>query len=326
MELTNESGLPAVLARTALDHETLMGASVSVRATYDYADGALTLAEAQPWTVALEPLETPYGELDGADPWGRAGVDVFVLGLAHAPDGAAVPSMELGVAVGAWRHAIRVIGDRAWVRVGEGLLATRPAPFAVMPLHIGRAYGGKSKWDGLDVPFGDNPEGRGFAIDEAQAEGAALPNLELLGREVASWRDQPEPAGVGFCPLHAGARVRAGAEFDTTTGQIMRVTPRLFQAAWPWMVAPSARVGEVVSAWGIDEAGPWSFALPDAPARLTLAFDDEVITPALEVSQIGFETEFHRVFITWRHAFKYHVYPRQKRVVALTPAAREAGA
>lgn len=325
MELSNPTGIPAALARTALDDDALMGAAVTVRATYDYRDGALTLSETQSWDVTLDTLETPYGPLDGADPWGREGVDVFLLGLAHAPGGSLVASLDVGVSVGRWRRDFRAYGDRAWTRVGEDFLATRPAPFAVMPLHLGRAYGGKSRWDGLEVPFGYNPEGRGYCIDAAQVEGTLLPNLEHADHEVRSWRDQPAPVGLGFCPIHAGARVRNGADFNDRTGEIVRITPRLFQSAWPSMIAPPTPVGAPVSAWGIDEAGPWSFALPAAPVGLYIAFDDEAVTPPLELAQVGIETEFRRVFVTWRHAFKYVIHPRQKRVVALTAATAGGG-
>jgi hypothetical protein len=319
MELTNRTLLPATLARTALDDDALMGAAVSLRATYDYRDGALTLAEAQAWDISSAALDTPYGPLDGADPFGRAGVDVFLLGLAHAPGGEPVPSLDLGVAVGAWRRDIKVFGDRAWVRVGDDFVASRPLPFAVMPLHVGRAYGGKGTWDGLEVPFGDNPEGRGFCVDATQVEGALLPNLEEPGHEVRTWRDQPAPVGVGFCSMQSGARIRNGAEFDPETYALRHYTPRLFQSAWPAMIAPPTPPGAVVTAWGIDEDGPWRFALPDAPAVLTVAFDDEVVTPPLELAQVGIETEYHRVFVTWRHAFKYVIHPRQRRAVILGP-------
>jgi hypothetical protein len=225
--------------------------------------------------------------------------------------------MTLELAVGKFRRSILVIGDRAWVRRGRGLQPTAPLPFKMMPLALAHAFGGKSTWDGLDVPYPDNPVGRGYAVDEKLAEGARLPNLEDPRQPIRKWDDRPDPVGLGFCPLTCGLRLRNGVVMNDK-GEMRAIKPTLFNAAFPAMIAERVQPGDLVQVQGVTESGvPLAFAIPDLGLTARLQFGDEVIERPLTIDQLGIEADKQRMFITYRYPFRYVMYRRQQRSCAL---------
>ena len=126
--------------------------------------------------------------------------DVLCAGTAHAPAGHATTQLRVRFGVGPVRKEILVVGDRHWSSgvVGLGNFASRPEPFASMPLHFGRAYGGADvgKEEGTRY-HPENRVGVGYSKYGFGVSGAALPNLEDPNDPIKSWRSRPQPMGFG---------------------------------------------------------------------------------------------------------------------------------
>ena len=177
MELENRTPFPARLFRTVLD-EDRFAASLLVRVTYDLVDGRLVPADEQAWPISAEPWASDYGPMDSDEVFHKGGVDLLVFGHARPPNGRPSAEVEVSVEVGDFRYRVIVHGNRVWERRGRALVPGPAEPFREVALTPANAYGGKGSWDGLDVPFVDNPDGKGFYLDEESAEGQPLPNIE----------------------------------------------------------------------------------------------------------------------------------------------------
>jgi len=324
MELANGTGLPALLFRTVAD-EARMAAAVVARVTYDITpDGQLTRAEAQPWGVSREPWEGPAGPMPSDAVFYRGGVDLFVFGEAWAPGGRPVTHSHLRVQVAdRFEATFAVFGDRVWTGRAGALKISPPAPFVSMPLALARAYGGHAAWDGLKVACPANPDGRGFCLSEEQAPGTALPNLEAPTSLMRSWNDAPEPVGTTVCPPWWPSRMRAGTAFDQR-GRLIALRGRYFNDAFPGLVAPAAGAGDAIQVDGVTPDGPLRFAVPPPPLLAELVVGGTRVEAPLQVDQLGIEPSRRRVFITYRHAFRYALVARQRRTCVLRELGRRA--
>jgi hypothetical protein len=322
MELENLTRYPAGLFRSVID-DNRFAAAVVARVTFDLHPDGPRLADEQPWIVSAAPWKNEHGQMDGDEVFYRGGVDVFVFGKAWAP-GRSVTESSVVVEVGKFRHQALVIGDRAWVRRMRGdLVSTSPKPFESVPLTLAHAFGGKDQWDGLDIPYPDNPEGRGYATEEKNAEGKLLPNIEDPSSRIVRWDDRPDPVGFGMCPMTCGLRLRNGIVLDEKK-QIQDLKPTLFNSAFPAMIAQRVVPGDLVRVSGVLRTGkPLVFQIPSFDPMVRLRFGNEVIERPLDIDQVGIESEHNRFFITYRYPFRYVMYPLQKRTCELlmTPSA-----
>lgn len=311
MELDNRTPYPAHFYRTALAADRF-AASVLVRVTFDLSRGPIAPSDEQPWLASRAPWKSPHGEVESDDVYYREGCDLFVFGSARAPGGKPVEQLDVRVTVGDFSRAVRVSGDRVWEPGPDGLEPSAPRPFEAIPLTPAFAFGGQATWDGLAVPYGDNPAGRGFYLEEEEARGALLPNIEELDELVARWTDRPEPAGLGFCPRAFRARLRRGATFDGD-GQLREIHPALFNAAYPRMVAPRVEPGMRATITGVREDGPLELTVPSLPLVARLRFGDDMFDEPLEIDQMGVEVDEGRLFLSYRYAFRYVMTPGRER-------------
>jgi hypothetical protein len=322
IELSNPTGLPALLFRTLVD-DTRMAAAIVARVTYQVgAGGHLTRAEVQPWRVSPAPWDGPAGPMPSDDVFYRGGVDLFVFGDAWAPGGRGAVTSQVRVQLAdRLSVTIAVYGDRVWTGRAGGLKISRPAPFVSMPLTLGRAYGGRAAWDGLQIASPANPEGRGLCLSEDRAAGTPLPNLEDPTCLVRRWSDTPEPVGTALCPRWFGPRVRAGTTFDQQ-GRLTALRGRLFNDAFPALIATAVEPGDAIQVDGVTPDGPLRFIVPPCPLLAQLAIGATRVEAPLRIDQIGIEPALRRVFITYRHPFRYVVTARQRRACALRELAR----
>jgi hypothetical protein len=246
----------------------------------------------------------------------KGGTDVFVFGSARSPGQRPVNRLAVTIEVGTLRRDLVVFGERAWLPAMRSVVPSAPQPFVEMPLILANAYGGTAEWDGLQVPFADNPKGKGYILEEDQAAGKRLPNIEDPKALITRWSDQPAPVGVGVCPQAFSGRLRAGVTFGTS-GAMKEIHPRLFNAAFPDMVASDVKPTTPVRLTGVSHDGPLLFQVPEVPVvfRLTLDQTQIVRTPAID--QIGIEVDQRRAFITYRYPFRYVLYQRQRRQAEL---------
>jgi hypothetical protein len=201
MQLVNETGAPALLQQAdfgSAEHYVV----VIVKATYErLEDGRLVPAE-DPMPITGDPVETPFGIFHGDIFLRKLGADLAVLGSVWRAR--AATEVLVRVRCGAFRHTLRVVGDRVWRRSpggGDTLDASAPAPFREMKLSYARAYGGIARADGLEAPFPDNPIGRGYYLSAQDAVNKPLPNIEEAHLPAPrSWQDPARPAGWGPYP------------------------------------------------------------------------------------------------------------------------------
>jgi hypothetical protein len=311
MQLVNTTPYPAEIFRTVIDQERI-SASVFARLTYDVVGDRLEISREQIWPVSGPPWESPYGPMDSDEVFFKGGVDVLLFGHARSLGRQPVSQMRVTIGVGSWRYALLVIGDRQWERRHDTLVPSEPLPFTEMPLTLEHAYGGKDEWDGLAVGYPANDRGKGFFVSEENCEGGALPNLEDPAALITAWTDQPDPVGVGPCPLTSSLRSRNGMVLDDA-GHLLEIRPHLFNAAFPRMIVEQVQPGDTVWVDGVHPRGPMNFRLPDVAPRVRLQFGEEIIDRRMAIDQIGIEADAGRVFVAYRYPFRYVIYPLQRR-------------
>lgn len=316
MDLDNKTPYPAHFYRTAISDDTF-AASVLVRVTFDLGPRGLAPAAEQPWITSRAPWKGPQGEMESDDVYYRGGCDVFLFGSARSADGKPAREIDVSVTMGDFTRSVRVFGDRVWTGEIGALKPGEPAPFEAMPLTLPFAFGGKTIWDELEVPHPENPAGKGYYLEEEEARGQPLPNLEEPEQLITKWDDRPEPVGLGVCPMCFGARVRRGAHFDAE-GQLLKIDPTLFNAAFSRMIAAKIEPGMRVAITGMRAGDPLEITVPDLAFVARLRFGDDVHDEPLEIDQIGVEVDEGRVFLSYRYAFRYTMTPGRPRSCTVT--------
>jgi hypothetical protein len=209
-----------------------------------------------------------------------------------------------------------------WQPGKGGPTPSAPRPFAAVPLTLAHAYGGKDEWDELDVPFADNPDGRGFYLEEERALGRPLPNIEDPNALIKKWDDRPEPVGTQMVQQGFGPTLRRAAKFSEQTGMLERVEPIFYNHAFPRMIAPAAQTGDRVVVAGAAEAGPIAFTLPPSPLLMRVGIGASHYQFSPKIDQIGVEPDRMRAFVSYRHPFRYTLVPLEKRYCELVLDAR----
>ncbi|EYF08061.1 DUF2169 family type VI secretion system accessory protein [Chondromyces apiculatus] len=323
MDLQNHTPFRAQLFRTAIDDDRI-AASLVTKVTYDLRGTALEPSEEQPWLISAEPWESEYGVIDTDQLFYRGGVDLFLFGHAR-PERRDTKSLTVAVRVGTeWKREVAVFGVRVWRKGVSGLHATSPLPIEAIPLTMAFAFGGKDRWDGLEVPYPLNPDGIGCYLWQDSAEGKPLPNLEETDQLISSWEDKPLPAGVAPCPPMSGIRLArlagpalkahaAGKADPMSEGPALQFDATFFNAAHPRMIVPSVAPGTRIALSGVTGGAPLLVDVPGTLPRARVRFDDEVDERPLAIDQIGIEADKKRVFISYRFPFRYVVVPEQMR-------------
>ena len=126
--------------------------------------------------------------IDGAafvdEGFAKTAGEFLVAGDVFANEATPRPVVKARARVGRVDKSIVAIGDRRWSASG---VASKPEPFASMPLDWSRAFGGPRNKQ--------NPLGLGAQPNEDGVH--PLPNLELPSALIASPSDKPTPAGFG---------------------------------------------------------------------------------------------------------------------------------
>lgn len=311
-EVLNRTGFGFTALHT-MDEEGRPLVVPIVRATFLVKGGALT-------PVAPQPDPSLAGELYGEDAatssyrvepeiaFVKPGVDCVLVGHAFAPR-RDVPCVDVTFRVGPVEKAVRVFGDRVWVRAMGRVGASRPAPFDMMPLRYELAFGGREEGDAertlVDLR---NPVGRGFHAPGHFQEGIALPNLEDPRDPIASFDHVPAPACFGFLsPGWTPRRLFGGTYDDAWVAGRMPMLPkdfdrRFFNAASPGLVASALRGDDLVHVTGTSARGGLSFRLPGLPpptCRVSLRRGPAVVV-ATKLGTVLVDADAETVALTWR--------------------------
>ena len=313
MDFFNETELQAHVFRAAPWLDTIL-AMVVAKATYLVAENGEVSLDENPIPALSEPMETPFGTLPNDIIPQKSGVDLLVLGQAYAPDGKQTDKMAVSFQVGNFKHTLAIVGDRFWAKNKLGVSPTAPKPFITMPVTSDYAYGGKALLQQKEIPNGNNPVGKGFILDKAEADGVALPNIEDPQDIITSWESQPIPAGFGPIPLATQITAERGIVEDPET-KMPRVKPEFFNCAHPKMIMPELQLGDQVTLEGMTPEGVFTFTVPDLTLEAELSLEEQPFTFPMRMDTLCLFPEERRFFIALRAGFKYRFTPEQIRVI-----------
>lgn len=321
MDLVNRSKAIAHLHAVNL-LEPALRAVVVVKKTYAIGkDGSLAEADdAMP--LVADQLITEFGIFHGELFFRKRGADVCVLGTARFDK--TVTKARLQLEVGRWSCGLELIGDRVWTKgYGGEPVPSAPAPFLEMPLSYARAFGGTAEVGGEDVPWPDNPTGRGYYETPEQALGNPLPNIESSAtasqpnNSRPRWSDRVRVAGWGPYPHYWGLRASSAVKYDPESGQIIEVLPELFNHAHPDLVLPEIERGIPVRVTGMGGT-PLTFRVPTEQPRIAISVAAKVSEALGELDGIFVWLDQARLVVTWRARFRYAVRAEELRRAELT--------
>lgn len=311
MELINHTPYPSLLFRTNLDGD-LFACSACAKVTYNITGEGVFLSDAQKWEVYKEITQTINGYLDSDNVFKRGGTDILLFGKAKSPDGISVRQMDVVVSInGNLFHTVRVFGNRFWEKSLLGLSISTPEFFTEMPLTLENAYGGKAKWDGLEMPFGYNQFGKGYYWQKDDCINNPLPNIEHTTDLIRNWFDQPDPAGVACLPMSA-LRVKHFIKYNEE-GKINSFDARFYNAAFPGMIAPAIAAGDEIAVSGMSSK-LFRFKVPDHKINMSVQVGEHKKEWRMYIEQVGIDIERHEAFILYRYPFTYTFRPHEKRV------------
>ncbi len=324
MKLINDTGHVAELFRSE-SKEDLIHASLLVRTRHRIElDGTLTptTGDDRLEDIRRDRIEDDYGTIEPDLGFGRVATDVIVMGDAVSTQGE-VTAMRVDLAVGPYIEALRVVGDRVW-ELDPGtreLVATRPAPFARMPVTWANAYGGRAHTEYGDLLNPNNPVGKGYARAAEDAVGKPLPNIEDPAAPVRRWSDTPEPVGFAPYPTEWALRLmRVCVANERTRALELKPEEGLFDRAHPRLSGREVRAGEVFSLRGMSERGEIRFVIPPCPVEAIIQVGEREITRALTVEEVLVDTRKRWVECSYRKLFRYTVYPGELRRTTLCAA------
>jgi hypothetical protein len=320
MDFDNQTALPAVISRAALPYRDLTLVTVVLKASYEVAaDGSAQLV-AEQLPVNEADAVTPLGGIDADVTPIKDGIDLALMGHAHAPDGRATPRMDVSLSLGDVQRSIAVFGARVWESSASGLRPSAPQPFVTMPLTYAHAFGGLCSAGELEAAYDANPEGKGFIHLEKDARGSLLPNLEESDQLIKRWDDHPLPAGFAPLPRQSTLRLARGADVDLEAG-VTQVKPALFSWCHPRMRLAQYPAAQWLHVRGMCPEGDWRVRVPELYGTVTVRLGECTQQLALRPDSLCAFPGYSRLFVLARVAFLYQFTARQLRSVTLNLAA-----
>jgi hypothetical protein len=154
-------------------------------------------------------------------------------------------------------------------------------------------------------------------MDEAEAEGVPLPNVEDPRALIRSPKDLPKPVGWGPYPLAGGVRVARLTGPDGVSLPFEVVEPWVMGWAHPDLIVETPAAGSRIEVEGMSRGGPIVAAVPAFPARVVLLTGDErrMLVPKLDTLIV--EAERRRLVVRWRAAETFEMRPREVRLVRI---------
>ena len=316
------AGLTVATDKDACDH-----CVVVIKGTFQTsAGGAMTLVEAQqPLVTADEHYGDPAFtcvryESDFA--LEKPQTDVIVVGKAVAPPGRCVTKLAVRLEVQGRRKELTVYGDRRWTTTLGMVGISDPVPFAEIPITFDRAWGGFDDSRGPDqvVVEPRNPVGVGFHPHRSRARMAGLPvpNIEQLGRAIASPRDYHEPVGFGCVGRVWQPRVTLAGTYDKRWRD--ERAPYLpadfdthyFQCAPLDQQFPHFQGGERICCIHMAEQELVEYVLPSWTVPVRFRFCDAEAERTAVLDTVILEPHLFRATLVWRASV-----PLRKKLTAL---------
>lgn len=224
--------------------------------------------------------------------------------------------------VGAESRRLVVTGDRRWLRNAGKLIASAPLPWDTMPLSWSLAFGGA-----IEIPPGPvgpeklphpggrfqyplNPGGKGIVLDETDAEGAALPNIESPDCPMKEPLEQPRPAGFAPCPDLSALRMPAdiGPDFLNDVERALRLHLRMSHSAPGELIFDSLSPGTAIELTGVGER-PLLFDLPACPVSVAVQKGKKSTALPAAIRSVHVSADDAAVLVCFGHSFSYEVAP-----------------
>jgi hypothetical protein len=315
MELVNATPAIAHLFPVNL-LEPEIRAAVIVKKTYALDASFRVEPEDDAMPLVLDRLANDYGVFHGEIFFRKRGVDVCVLGTARFER--PVRRANVRLEIGSNRHELRLIGDRVWERLPSGALgASGPQPFNEMPLSYARAYGGATEIDGEEVAWPDNPTGRGYYESPKAAVGRPLPNIEPVNWSGSAWNDRIPVAGWAPYPMFWGLRPRGAVKVDERTGELLDLTPEIFNNAHPDLIVDDLDAAAPLRITGM-LPHPIAVQLPRERPAVSVAVGTETFDALGDLDGVFLWLDARRLVLTWRVRFRYPVRTEQVRRARLS--------
>ncbi len=311
MQLINHTPFPAQMFKTSLDDENKYAMSIAVRITYDIVDGKAIISKDQVWDLKREIWRSEYGIIESDDVFKRGGVDILLFGNAQAPDGSETRQMNVEVRLNnELINKVVVFGDRVWEKSILGMSISTPIPFTKMPVSLENAFGGKAEWDGLAIPYGNNPYGKGYNHLKEDFIGKSLPNIEDPGKLIKKWTDRPDPVGVACLPALCELHARNNMVFKD--GKIVSSNARFFNTAFPEMIVNSVKENDTIGITGMSSK-PFVFKVPKELLKMKVTMGERTKEWEMYIEQIGIIIDKKQAFMTFRYPINYTMIPHETR-------------
>jgi hypothetical protein len=306
-----------------------------VKATYQLAPGALTLAPSQ----AAIALADEYWDLEAPERSSvkhagemvlfKASTDVIVTGSARAPAGRPCASWYAAVRIESARGRVvdcvaQVTGPRAWQhRPLQGWVLSDPEPTLAVPIRYERAYGGayldRARREPTWIVHSPNPSGTGFFDERAMDREASYP--------APQWQPPDQPVTkinralpvTGFGPIMRAwsSRRRYAGTYDEHWLSTMRAEIRLglppdyppdldlrfFSCAHPALIAPGYLAGdeEIALTGFFDDHGRLSARLPGVSPKAWLQDARGAWSRApLPLDTVHVDVDRREAYLCWR--------------------------
>lgn len=290
---------------------------VSVRATFAIEAGGQLVRAAEQLPVARAPRyrgEPATSSLvyDSDLAFGKRATDVILDARAWAPAGRPADMVEVGLELGRIRKALRVYGDRVWMRAVGGLMPGRPKPFLSMPIHYERAYGGADpRGQGY---FALNPVGRGYAFEVAALLDQLVHNVEDPREPIDRPETRPrKAAGFGAIAGHWPQRARYAGTYDAKwQRERAPLWPEDYDTRFVQSAPDDQQVegflqgGELCTLRNLSQAGTLRFALPACRVRVIAQFADGEIDRDAVLHTVFIEPDENRLTLVWGCAIECH--------------------
>ena len=238
--------------------------------------------------------------------------DVILISHAYAPKKGA-KQITIVLQVGPIRKAVRVVGDRYWIKSLGVISMTGPKSFDKIPLTYENAFGGwdRSHIDPQQHTFDPrNPVGTGFRDKNGRfEEGIKLPNIEDPRYLIKAYGDTPPPAGFGFISPNWQPRAAFAGTYDEKwQKERMPLLPkdfdrRFFNAAPQDQIVPGYLKGdEPVVVTNASPSGRIAFNLPGVqpPVCKVELRGNQRHELRTNLDTVIINTDDNLVFLIWR--------------------------
>lgn len=317
MDFINNTNFHTLIHRTALQNNTIATA-LMCRITYDVLeDGKTKISDKQDWKLHQTYWESEFGPMDTDDVYTKGGVDVMVFGSAEAPKGKTITEGEVVININNKPiHRIKVFGERKWKSFLGSLSISQPEPFKEIPLTLNNAFGGKSNWDGIEIPYPTNPYGKGYYQTKKEAIGNCLPNIEHFENRIKKWNSWVDPVGVASLSI-LPYKAKLNLELNENKTNIKKLNAKFFNSAFPELIIKTIKPEDLITINGVTETKDFSLVIPNTELETEITLGDINLNKKLQIDQIGLITDQNKAFITYRLPFKYIIKPMEKREIKL---------